>query len=732
MESPLDEKKVAGLDPLSLLGHSLSLSLKSVIANRSVIERRWIEDLQQYIGEYDPSTLKAMEDNKQSSVFLNITRIMVNQSVAQIADLLFPTDDKNYGISATPNPQIEGDLKDSSPAQVEGGGQVMDAETGEPISTAEVAARAQTIAKEKAISMEREIDDQLVQCDHASVARKALHWAGIFGSAIIAGPEQFTTTRHKMTMKADDAGVKKPKVTYEPQTSSAPRTRAVAPWDFYPDLSGSTIEESEFIFERSYMTRKQMRGLVKRKNYIKDNVKKVLLEETKTIEFASNGHVNALRRLTGGTDQTVDNRYEVWTYHGPISKDALREAGVKIKKDDPLDEFDGVVVFCGGFVLKAVLNPLESEDWPYSMWNWAVDDFCPFGFGVPWLCRNEQAIVNTAWRMMLDNSSKSAGPQIVAKRHAITPADGTETISPWKLWYADESISDVRSAFSVMSFPSVQQEVGNILTMARNFLTETAGLPPQVGQGAGQAPSTLGGMAMMMNASNTDRRRQVRDWDDSVTKPLITRFYYWNMQYHKDESIKGDYEVHARGTSALLLREQQAINLMAVLDKYAAHPALADSLKAQATLRKVIQAMHIAPDDLIKTDAEMEAEQAAMQEQPPEEDPMITLEQMRTEQIAQRHENTQQIEQLKFSLESQNNEADRQLRRDLAKLELEKQDRILQMEALKLSQTNDIGYQKILADLKKSRWKLNLDDSKFNKEMEIKKQDGNTANYGLE
>jgi hypothetical protein len=142
--------------------------------------------------------------------------------------------------------------------------------------------------------------------------------------------------------------------------------------------------------------------------------------------------------------------------------------------------------------------------------------------------------------------------------------------------------------------------------------------------------------------------------------------------------------------------------------------------------------MHIAPDDLIKTDAEMEAEQAAMQEQPPEEDPMITLEQMRTEQIAQRHENTQQIEQLKFSLESQNNEADRQLRRDLAKLELEKQDRILQMEALKLSQTNDIGYQKILADLKKSRWKLNLDDSKFNKEMEIKKQDGNTANYGLE
>jgi hypothetical protein len=111
---------------------------------------------------------------------------------------------------------------------------------------------------------------------------------------------------------------------------------------------------------------------------------------------------------------------------------------------------------------------------------------------------------------------------------------------------------------------------------------------------------------------------------------------------------------------------------------------------------------------------------------------MIVLEQMRAEQIAQRHENAQQLEQLKASLESTNSEADRQLRRDLASLEVEKQDRLLQMEALKLSQTKDIGYQKILADLKKSRWKLNLDDTKFKKEMAIKEQSGNTANYGLE
>ena len=128
-------------------------------------------------------------------------------------------------------------------------------------------------------------------------------------------------------------------------------------------------------------------------------------------------------------------------------------AGVELDPDDPLNEFDGVVVFCGRHVIKAVLNPLDTEEWPYSVWNWAVDDFCIFGYGVPWLCRNEQAILNTTWRMMLDNASKSAGPQVVAKRHAIVPSDGNGELTPWKLWYADESVQDVRNVFSVFTAP---------------------------------------------------------------------------------------------------------------------------------------------------------------------------------------------------------------------------------------------------------------------------------------
>lgn len=731
MEVQVDKDAVKGLDPLDLLGHSLGTSLKRAISDKQIVEQRWVEDLMQYLGMYSDEQLQKMKADERSNVFLNITRVMVNQSVAQLADLLFPTDDKNYGVNATPNPTIDSDLKNHTQVQIDGQ-DVVHPEDGTPVTHAEVAARARAMAQEKADAMEREITDQLVECDHAGQARKALRWGAIFGTTIMAGPIAHTVTRHKMNVVEDKDG-KDTVVNHETRTDRKPYSRAVAPWDFYPDMSGSTIREAEFTFERGYMTKKQLRLLAKRNNsFIKENIGKCITGSARPVHFTQSGNVDLLRRLTNVSDQTVDNRYEVWTYHGPVSKACLIAAGVKMDPDDPLDEFDGIVVFCGGYVLKVALNPLETEDWPYSVWSWAEDDFCIFGYGVPWLCRNEQAIVNTAWRMMLDNSSKAAGPQVVVKRGAVEPADGQTKLTPWKTWYADDSVQDVRNVFSVFTFPSVQTEIGNILQLARQFAQETGGLPPQVGQGQGQMPNTLGGTAMMMNSSNTDRRRQVRDWDDCVTKPMITRFYHWNMQYNNNNDIKGDFEVEARGTSALLLREQQAINLMAVLDKYAAHPVLQGALKSEAALRKVIQALHISPDELVKTPAEMEADSVAEAKKQPAEDPMIVVEKIRSEQIQARADSAREIAQLKADLENSSSAEERQLRRDLAVMDVQKQDRELQLEALRLAQSEKISYQKILADLKKSRWKLNLDSSKFQQELAVKKSEGETANYGLE
>lgn len=734
------------LTPLDMLGSRLRGALTETINARAWVEQRWLRDLQQYLGEYDEKALQYFSDNPdRASVYINLTRTLTNLSKAQLEDLLFPAEDKNFGIAPTPSPDIARDLHNQDPAMSANGNLLTDPETGQPVTNAEMAHRAQDIAREAARQMEREIDDQLVECRYPAEARRALHHAAVFGTGIICGPETISVDRasygHTPVTNPMGEEVGLDGMTLTIERKRTPRARHVAPWDFYPDMSAANIEDAEFIFERSFMTRRQLRSLRRRPGFLGDNVSSLLAEGeprlTRSPEAQSN--LDALRQLTNpeGANTTEESRYEIWTYHGPVEVEALRTAGVKLPEPDEEkgipEEVEGVVVFCGEHILRVALTSLETSERPYSVFCWQEDEFCIFGYGAPHTCRNEQRVINTAWRMVLDNAAKSAGPQVVVKRSAVVPADGmgNYTLTPWKLWLADETISDVRQAFTVFSFPSVQEEITNIIEMGRAFLNDTLGLPPQVGEGQGQAPNTLGGMAMMMNSANTDRRRQVREWDDRVTKPLITRLYHWNMQHSPKEDIKGDFEVHARGTSALLMREQQAINLMALLDKYAAHPALANAIKADATLRKIVQALHINPQEVVKTDEELKAEAEAAAQQPEQPDPQLEIEKLRLEAVQFREETRKEVQETRSQMEMERAQMERQLKIELAEREMAAEERRLQIEVMRIASQQDVNYKQILADLKKARAKVDFDSKKFEQELALKKEQGPNANKGL-
>ena len=81
--------------------------------------------------------------------------------------------------------------------------------------------------------------------------------------------------------------------------------------------------------------------------------------------------MSALREMSGIVSMLEDNRYEVWRYRGPIERDVLIGAGV-VKADDESvpSEVDGIIIFCGDQVLKAAINPMETEEWPYSVFCW--------------------------------------------------------------------------------------------------------------------------------------------------------------------------------------------------------------------------------------------------------------------------------------------------------------------------------------------------------------------------
>jgi sulfur transfer complex TusBCD TusB component (DsrH family) len=62
-------------------------------------------------------------------------------------------------------------------------------------------------------------------------------------------------------------------------------------------------------------------------------------------------------------------------------------------------------------------------------------------------------------------------------------------------------------------------------------------------------------MSMLIGASNITLKDQVQFFDDGVTKKFIKSMYFWNMEFNGKESIKGDFNIVARGTKSLIAKE---------------------------------------------------------------------------------------------------------------------------------------------------------------------------------
>lgn len=612
---PEEERTAWQQERLQVLGMKLQRLARDQVSRRREIQDRWLEDLRQYNGMYDMETEARLKANKESRVFANITRSKSNQAEARLYDMLFPTDDRNWAVMPTPVPELSEMADDPRQAMDPAtGGPAVNPETGEPVSVGDQAQQLMDDAKDRAQKMEKEIEDHLTEAQYAIKARDAIHDACVYGTGVLKGPIVKGRSR-RAWQQIDDNGV--PVHVLDMVEERRPGVEHVSVWDFFPDMNATRVEDAEFMFERSYATKRDVRQLVKSPHYIVDQIKKLLQAQPDETHIASD-HLAQLRELAGLQGNVDENRYELWKYMGPIEAEDLIACGCELpedEKDNPLQEFQAVVEFAGNYVIKAYLHPIDTGDMLYSVFSYEKDDTSIFGFGVPRLMRNAQRIINASWRMILDNGGLAVGPQIVMNRSLVRPADGDWNIRGRKVWFLEDKMRAVGEVFGMYEISSHQAELANIFTMARQLADEEPSLPVIAqGEQGTHTTQTAQGMTILMNSANVVLRRAVKNFDDDVTVPLITRFYDWLMQYSEKEEIKGDYEVDARGSSVLMVREMQAQNLMTLAMNFAAHPVFGPMTKGAELYRKVVQAHHISEDDVVMTDDDIQAMQQQMAE----------------------------------------------------------------------------------------------------------------------
>lgn len=603
------------------------------VSKRLPIEKRWIEDLQQYHGRYETRIEANLKAGEKSQLFINLTRPKTDAMAARLMDLLFPTDDRNWGIGPTPVPELTEAaaaamakaraMKEQveAAAQAPAPGQAPSPSMPAPNPQAMVEAQSEADklnaiieeARKRADLMANEIDDQLNESNYQAVMRDVIDVAAKLGTGVAKGPVTGDKIR-KGWKKQVDPATGQEGFGLSIAQGDQPAMRFVDLWSFFPDDEVSCVEDGEGVLERHLLNPKKLRALADLTGFDKDAIRRLLNLKP---SMSAPSYLTDLRNINEGNQQSTNNLYHVWEYTGCLSAEDMRDLALamgqpstaaEMEDIDPLEQIDAVVWFCQGEVLKFAIYPYDSGECMYSVFNLAKDEASIFGYGIPHIMNHPQKSLNAAWRMMMDNAGMSSAPQIVIDTSQILPADGSWKVTGGKFWKAKGGIPRDKRAFETFDIPTRQGDLAAIIQMSMQFIDMQTQMPAlaQGEQGSG-VTKTAQGMAILMNSANVVFRRIVKNFDDDMTTPNIRRFYDWNMQFNTKDDIKGDYAVDARGSSVLLVREMQAQNLMILAMQLGGHPVYGPMLKSRDLLAKVFQAHMIPADEVLLSDDEIAA-----------------------------------------------------------------------------------------------------------------------------
>lgn len=585
----------------------------------SGVEKRWNAADEMWHGRDSEDGSNSMQDvlrtgpnprgatAKRSRVVVNIVRPKGMIVIARLCEILLPTDGNNWSLRNTPDPELQKAVADQRP--------LVDPATGQPVGATlgEAAAEEAKAVKEALEKASKKLEDYLIECGYNGEQRKVIESGVRRGTGIIKGPRPTirTTKRYKQG----------------PEGFAREITQDVRPASIFVDCEniffdpacGNDHQRGAGVFEKRPVTRRELRDLVNIPGYDPVAIKKVLAQPPKHMRVDNNDGKYSLTKL-----DAKDQAYTLWEYNGelePADIEILCGCMNEPEKAGLMDK-DGAMLVDERVTLVMVQDtvigmlPPWSDDLPYDVWCWRQSDDTPFGFGICDELESQQRVINASWRQLMDNAGLAGGPMAIMKKTAITPQDGIWELAARKIWIANDDLDDPQSAITLVQFPNALGELLKIMESAMQLADAEANVPLLMQGDQGSASETKGGMELLYKQANSPLRHRVKLYDDKVTVPHLERYYSYMMENDEDETIKGDYQVMARGASSLVDQDVQTVGLQALV-ALLANPVFAPLLvdKAPQALRAILKDYKLDPDQFVATETELAAKQS--QPQPP-------------------------------------------------------------------------------------------------------------------
>lgn len=694
---------------LEALAESLIKKRDAAIIFRasSGVERRWREDQDVFdVLSKTSESGRSMIDYATGDAYprgstgpvrsMAVTSLLPGKcetAEGRFCDIMFPVDNRNWGLLVTPVPDLVKAMTDKRPVINTMTNQPEIGPEGHPVKPSDIAKSIMDSAKQSMEAMETEIDDQLTECSYNAECRKVVQTSVRLGTGVLKGPNVIKSIRKAWMPKSD--GTRTVHVLKSVEEHK-PESKWVDIWNCYPaPETGDDMRRCPYMWEYDEIRPRELGALRGIEGYFEDQIRAVLAEEPlRTTEVKWNKDNTAAK--INRQNAMKGSYYEKWEYHGDVDREDLLALGFEF------EEYYGqaisvCVVFVNDRPIKIQLNVLDTGDLPYDFFQWRKVAGSPWGIGVTRIGIWWERIINAGWRGMLDNARDSSGANVVVSS-GLAPIDGKWEITGKKIWRAIEaSIDDVTKAFGQFQIKSNQREMQALIEFALRFLDMETTLPMLFQGEQGKLPDTLGATNILVDSNNVALRTRVKIWDDQITSPHITRYYHWNMQYNDREDIKGDFNADARGTSVLMARDEQSKALVGVF-KLKGDPDVDREVDWSKAVRQLCQSMRL---DILKSDADKEKDEEAEKNQGQPADPKLQAAQIRAEGDLQKAQMIQQSGQQELEFKAQEAERQRQFEAKMKEMDL-------QMKMMEFAEVRGLELDKIKADLTKEASKQNL------------------------
>jgi len=582
---------------LDSLGTFCLSEFQKAVEDRRETEDRWLQDLRQYRGIYEPEILAQIGKNRSKS-FVKATRVKVKTVDARTTDLLFPSNsERNYVMEETPNPSLDDDTKINIVTALQ-------KELGRDPTQLEIDSAIKKFAKKTADQMAKVIDDQLIESRYKESARKVLHSGHVYGTGVLKAPlvERKTRSKHEYNPKTK-------KWVHKTETYVVPFVDFVPLWRWYPDMNATELDQCQYVYERHIFTQAELAALARKKSFASEKIKAHILSNPaglKTINSFDSEIRSMGNRQTGMS--LDDGQFEVLERWGWLSGEILRGAGVRVP-EERLHEtfFSNVWLLPTGEVIKTVLQPIDGVTWPYHLYYCDKDETSIFGNGFPSIMRDDQDMINAGTRMIIDHAAMTAGGMYEVNMALLANNESATDIHPFRVFMRNGA-EPGNPAVRPIRIDSGLEEIFPLVAMFRENADDVTAIPRYMqGENATQgAAGTASGMSMLMASASIVMKDLITSYDEGVTRTFIRALYHWNMKFNPDNSIKGDFNVKASGTASLMAKEVRAQQL----DSFAAmtaNPEDAVYIKREELLRQRADAHDLS--NVVKTEEEVKAEQ---------------------------------------------------------------------------------------------------------------------------